>query len=277
LRIARREVAAGGESMTIVAMRLAIELFVAAFGAAAFGSMVGLGGGFILVPILRLFFGFGPAFAAGTSLVLVVANSGSGALTYLLQKRVHVKVGLLIAAGGFPGSILGALVVRHMSAQLFDWFFAALLAIMASDMMLNARKRVAGRNEERHVAHLKGMSYPAAVLIGFVVGLIGSVFGIGGGVIIVPTLLYLSELPAHAISATSQFTIFLISPVGLATHIAQHDILGSAIVPMVAGGLSGGMVGARLSSRLKSPQLLIAVSSALLLAALSLVLRHVIH
>ena len=56
--------------------------------------MVGLGGGFILVPVLRLFMGFSPAYAAGTSLVLIVANSASGALTYILQRRVHLRIEL---------------------------------------------------------------------------------------------------------------------------------------------------------------------------------------
>jgi uncharacterized protein len=257
-------------------LSLAIELFAAAFLSSIFGSMVGLGGGFILVPMLRLFFGFDPAFAAGTSLVLVVANSASGAATYLLQRRVHVKIGLLVAAGGFPGSILGAIIVRHMSAQAFDWIFAVLLVVVAGDMLLNQRSRAKAR-AEREISRLKGMSYRVALLSGFAVGLIGSIFGIGGGIIIVPTLLYLSELPAHSISATSHFGIVLTSPVGLATHIAQHDIVTSAVIPLVIGGLCGGPLGARLSLRLKSPQLLIFVECALLVAALSLVLRHVLH
>jgi uncharacterized protein len=258
-------------------VQLALELFFAAFGASIFGSMVGLGGGFILVPLLRLVFGLAPAEAAGTSLLLVVANSGSGALTYLLQKRVHVKVGLLIAAGGFPGSILGAMLVRHLSAQAFDWLFGVFLIVVAIDMVVNARKRVAGRIESSKVRQIKGMSYRLAIASGFGVGLVGSLFGIGGGVIIVPTLLYFSELPAHAISATSHFGIVLTSPVGLVAHFAQHDIDLRAILPLVAGGLCGGPIGARLSLRLKSPHLLVLVAAALILTALSLVLRHVLR
>jgi len=79
--------------------------------------MVGLGGGFVLVPILRLVFGLAPAEAAGTSLALVVANSASGAFTYFLQKRVHVKIGLLLAAGGLPGSILGARLTGRLDER----------------------------------------------------------------------------------------------------------------------------------------------------------------
>jgi uncharacterized membrane protein YfcA len=236
--------------------------------------MVGLGGGFILVPILRLFLGFSPADAAGTSLVLIVANSASGAFTYLLQRRVHLKIGWLIAAGGLPGSILGAIASVHISARLFDTILAVLLIAVSVDMALNAQRRIAGRSEHRRVAAIKGMSYRAAIALGFIVGIFSSLFGLGGGIILVPTFLYFSELPAHAISATSHFAILLTSPVGLVVHVFQRDIVARDVVPLVLGGLLGGPVGARLSLRLRSPQLLIVVAIALVVAAVSLVWRQ---
>ncbi|MFY9720820.1 MAG: sulfite exporter TauE/SafE family protein [Candidatus Cybelea sp.] len=255
-------------------MYFAVELFGAAFVASVFGSMVGLGGGFILVPILRLFLGFSPADAAGTSLVLIVANSASGAFTYLLQRRVHLKIGWLIAAGGLPGSILGAIASVHISPRLFDTILAVLLIAVSVDMALNAQRRIAGRSEHRRVAAIKGMSYRAAIALGFIVGIFSSLFGLGGGIILVPTFLYFSELPAHAISATSHFAILLTSPVGLVVHVFQRDIIARDIVPLVLGGLLGGPVGARLSLRLRSPQLLIVVAIALVVAAVSLVWRQ---
>lgn len=255
-------------------MRSAIELFAVALFASAFGSMVGLGGGFILVPVLRLFFGLPPAEAAGTSLLLIVSNGLSGAIAYLAQKRVHLKIGLLIAAGGLPGGVLGAYLSTLITERLFDWILALLLIAVAVDMGWNARKRLEGRPEHDDVRGIKGMSYRAALLLGFVIGLFSSLFGIGGGVILVPTLLYFSELPIHAVSATSQFGILLTSPVGLIAHIVQRDIDYGDVVPLVAGGLIGGPIGAQLSARVKSPQLLIVVAVALVAVALSLAWRH---
>jgi uncharacterized protein len=255
-------------------MRFALELFAAAFVASIFGSMVGLGGGFILVPILRLFLGFSPAYAAGTSLVLIVANSASGAFTYLLQRRVHLKIGWLIAAGGLPGGVLGAIASFHISARLFDTILALLLVAVAVDMAWNAERRIAGRVEQERVTKIKGMSYRAAFGLGFIVGVFSSLFGLGGGIILVPTFLYFSELPAHAISATSHFAILLTSPVGLIVHALQRDIVARDVLPLVAGGLLGGPIGARLSLRLRSPQLLIVVAIALVTAAVTLVWRQ---
>jgi len=238
--------------------------------------MVGLGGGFIIVPVLRLFFGLGPAEAAGTSLALVVANSGSGAFTYLMQRRVHVRVGLMIAAAGFPGSILGAVVVKRIPPHIFDWAFAAFLFLVAFDIAINREKRLQNRTEHADVGATVGMHWYAAVAAGFVVGFISSLFGVGGGVVLVPTLLYFSDLPAHAISATSHFGIVLTSPVGFITHYLQHDIDWELVVPLVLGGLCGGPIGARLSLRLKSQRLMAFVAVALTIAGFALVLRHVI-
>jgi uncharacterized membrane protein YfcA len=257
-------------------MTTSIELLVAAFLASVFGSMVGLGGGFILVPVLRLFFGFDPAEAAGTALVLVVANSGSGSLTYLLQRRVHVRIGLLFASGGWIGSIVGALLAKRISAPLFDNLLALLLIAVALDMILRRARTIATREDAaRDANRLGGIPIPAAVGIGFAIGLVSSLFGIGGGVVMVPSLLYFSNLPAHAISATSHFGIVLTSPVGLVAHAFEHDIRIAYILPLAIGGLLGGPLGAYLSQRLKSPQLLVFVAIALAIGALSLIAHHV--
>jgi uncharacterized membrane protein YfcA len=238
--------------------------------------MVGLGGGFIIVPVLRLFFGLDPAAAAGTSLALVVANSGSGAITYLIQRRVHVRIGLPFAAGGFPGSIAGAIAVKHLPAHVFDWLFAAFLLIVAADMVFNREKHLSRRPETHDVREITGMPWHSAVIAGLGVGFISSLFGVGGGVVLVPTLLYFSDLPAHAISATSHFGIVLTSPVGFVTHYVQRDIDWSYVVPLVLGGLLGGPTGARLSMRLKSARLMLFVAIALCIAAAALILRHFI-
>ena len=247
-------------------------LFATGLGASIFGSMVGLGGGFIAVPVLLLFFGLPPAQASGTALALVVANSASGAFTYFLQKRVHVRIGLLVAAGGFPGSILGAILSARISSQLFDWLFAAFLIAVSADMLRDRKRRLANRRQAS--GEIAGMPWHRSLILGFVVGLISSLFGIGGGAMLVPSLLYLSDLPAHMISATSHFGIVLTSPVGFATHWYQRDVKWPFVAPLVIGGLLGGPIGARLSLRLKETRLMVYVAIALTIAALALVLRH---
>ena len=231
--------------------------------------MVGLGGGFILVPILRLFMGFSPAYAAGTSLILIVANSASGAFTYILQRRVHLRIGWLIAAGGLPGGILGAIVSLHISARLFDTILAIVLIGVAIDMAWNAERRMAGRVERDRVAQIKGMSYRGALALGFVVGIFSSLFGLGGGILLVPTFCIFRTAGARdqrdlAVCDFADLT-GRFGGAHMAARYRRHDV-----VPLVAGGLLGGPVGARLSLKLKSPQLLVVVAIALVTAAVSL-------
>jgi uncharacterized membrane protein YfcA len=241
-------------------------LFLIGFVASVFGSMVGLGGGFIIVPVLRILFGLSPPVAAGTSLALVIANGASSSVSYLLQRRVNLRTGWLVAAGGIPGGILGALAVKNAPPRLFDWLFATFLILVAADIIANRRKRAEAAAAEKTLVIL-GM--------GFVVGFVSSLFGVGGGVILIPSLLYFTALPVHAISATSQFAILLTSPVGFITHALQRDVEWTYAIPLTLGGLLGGPVGARFSATMKSRSLMLCVAVALTIAAVALVYRYI--
>lgn len=237
--------------------------------------MVGLGGGFLMVPLLRLIYGMDPAVAAGTSLVLVFANSLSGSIAYLRRKRVDVRAGLLIAAGAFPTSIAGAILVSHVSGLLFDALYAVFLLAVGYDVIVNRNRRISGRDETQ-AANGRSLVGWRGVSLGIVVGLVSSLFGIGGGVVVVPALLYFSTLSTQAIGATSQFAILLTSPVGVASHLLLHDVKALYAIPLVAGGLAGGQVGAALALRMSGKTLMNLLGSALGLAALALVLKHLL-
>ena len=223
-----------------------------------------------MVPVLRIAFGLSPALAAGTSLILVMANSASATVAYIRQKRVDVRLGLIVAAAGLPGSILGALLVARIPGALFDLLFAAFLVALAVDLLAN-RRRAGGA-----AASAAGRTMPAwrSLTTGFSVGLVSSLFGIGGGVVLMPVLLYFSALPVHAVSATSQFVIFLTAPAGLATHALGHNVQISYALPLALGGLLGGPVGAALSTRLRSATLVRLIALALIGTAIALALRH---
>ncbi len=246
--------------------------------AGTFGSMVGLGGGFIVVPILRLVFGLSPAAAAGTSLALVVAGTGSGAATYLMQRRVHLRVGIFVALGGLPGSIAGTIIVHRLPGTAFDSIFALFLLAVAADILINRRKRLRGREEAAAggTSTVRGMSAGRSLAAGLAIGFISSLLGVGGGFVLVPALLYLSDLPAHAIAATSQFAILLTSPVGLAAHALAHDVRLAYAVPLVLGGLAGGAAGPHLARRMAAERLIVYVAGAMILAAVLLLVRDIV-
>ena len=225
------------------------------------------------MPVLLLFFRLTPAQTAGTSLALVVANSAAGSLGYYAQKLIDFRIALLISVPGVFGSILGAVASRHVAPGVFDMAFAALLIGLAADLVLRRRKQRAAQP----AAERAQMAWHLPVLLGFAVGFAGSLFGIGGGVIVVPALLYLSGLAPARVSATSTFSILLTAPVGLIAHWYQRDVDWLYVLPLVLAGVAGGLLGSRIAPRLKQSGLVVLVALAMTLAALALVLRHFTH
>src|SRR3954471_3949052 len=97
-----------------------------------YGTMVGAGGGFLIVPVLLLVCHLPPALAAGTSLSVVFLNATAGSISYARQGRVDYKSGILLALPTLPGSVLGAFVSKQISGRAFDVMFAVLLIAIAA-------------------------------------------------------------------------------------------------------------------------------------------------
>ena len=239
------------------------------FGAAVFGSLVGLGGGFIAVPILRVVFSIEPTVAAATSLVMVFANASTSVFGYWKLKTIDVRLGLLITAGAVPGSVLGVFFAHHISGTWFDVSYGSLLIILAIATIV--RRGVALRPAgERTFLH----NPPVAIAVGLFLGICSSLFGVGGGIISVPIMLIAARMVPHIVSATSTFVIFLTAPVGVITHGIAGDISWPLALPLVIGALAGGYLAPTISKRLSSPQLINLLAAAFVLGAVGLVVRH---
>jgi len=256
-------------------------------GAATIGSLAGLGGGFIVVPALRLAFGAAPDEAAGTSLVLVLANVASASFAFVRQGRVDLKLAAIAGIAAIPTSVLGALVVHRATATAFDTLYAAMLAIFAVMLFrrpgAHATGRVARLPWSRERVFRDGTSgheyryaesAPLAVATGVATGFLSSFFGIGGGTVVVPVLLRLFAMPAHVVSATSHMIILFSAPFGVATHAYSGDIRWADAIPLALGGIAGGQAGAFFSKRLPGVVLVRTVAVVLLAASVSLFAQH---
>jgi hypothetical protein len=247
-----------------------VWLFVAGLVTSFAGSVVGLGGGFLLVPALRLFFALPPAIVAGSSLALVVTNNATASIAYAAERRIRFGIGFAIAAGGVPASILGARLDRGISGTAFDYLLAALTLAVAVHVLWRRKERAAA-------APMKRRNEPWLIFIGIgaAVGVLSGLFGAGGGVILIPALIYFTDLSPHEITATAQFSVLFIAISGLATHLLQHDLRVAFALPLLAAALIGGPLGARFSSRLHPARLLTFVGLSLIVAAIALVVRDV--
>lgn len=222
------------------------------------------------MPVLRLLLGVAPTTVAGTSLVFVLANVASSALGFLRRKRVDLSLAIPLAIGAIPGSIAGVVAVKHVDATGFDVAYGMLLLVL-SVLVMRRHFIVSHPEGEKTFAHSVFVSVPA----GIVLGLLSSLFGIGGGVVLIPLLLLAARMPPHVVAATSALVVSLTAPVGVVAHAVAGDIDWFTAAPLIAGGLLGGTLAPAVSARVSSPRLITLLSVALIAAAAGLVLRHV--
>jgi uncharacterized membrane protein YfcA len=230
---------------------------------------VGLGGGFVIVPVLRIALGIAPMTVAGTSLLFVLANVASSAVGYLRQKRVDLALAAPLALGAIPGSIAGVVAVKHVNDTWFDSVYALLLVVLA--VLVMRRRSIQSRAEgEQTFAHRAVVAVPA----GAILGLLSSLFGIGGGIVMIPLFLIAARMPPHVVAATTAVIVALTAPVGVVAHALAGDVDWSAAVPLVIGGLVGGALAPLVAQRVSSPRLITLLAYGLVAAAAGLALRH---
>ena len=250
------------------------------------GTLIGAGGGFILLPILAILFPHEPTGTlTATSLAVVAANATSGAIAYGRQGRIDLRSGLVFAAATLPGSVAGALLARSIPRGPFDIGFAALLLLLAV-VVLRVRAgsgvpapegRTWGRIPRELVdaegtVHRYHVELPLGIALSFVIGFASSLLGIGGGFIHVPVLIALLGFPVHIATATSHFVLAVMATVGTGTHIIAGDLadVWPRAVFISAGAVVGAQAGAQLSRQVHGTLIVRVLVVALVVVALRL-------
>lgn len=250
--------------------------FLLGVSVAAYGSLVGAGGGFLLVPLFLLVRGLPHEIAVGTSLAIVAANALSGTLGYVRQgKLIDYRAGVVFALCTFPGAVLGAYSTGLVSGPAFRRIFGALLALVAGYLLLRgARRENEPHRGKKGRAWVQRPSYsyhePLGASFSVVVGALSSWLGIGGGIIHVPFLTEVLRFPVHVAVATSHFILGFTALVGLAVHASNGHVNWEIAVPMAAGAVLGAQLGVRLAKKVKGPLIVRLLSLALLAVGLRL-------
>ncbi|WP_244535670.1 sulfite exporter TauE/SafE family protein [Lentibacillus halodurans] len=226
---------------------------IVAFVAAFTGSLVGLGGGVVLIPSMLFLHHYTDAFAwatpqviVGISLITMVFTAFSSTISYYKTGRIHVKIGLLFLTGSIPGSILGAWLNQFVNADHFSLYFGFLMIVLAFLFLIN-RKGPADHKFTR-----QSNPVVSVFIVSLIVGGISGLFGIGGGAIIVPAMIFLFGLSIHTAAATSMFVILFISIISAGTHIVLGHITWEYILLFIIGAWIGGTLGAKVNQVVKS-------------------------
>jgi uncharacterized membrane protein YfcA len=257
-------------------------LAAAGFFAGIFGTMVGIGGGIIFVPVFLLFFHFTPQEAIGTSLVAVFFNALSGSISYLRQKRVDIRSGWKFALATLPGAGLGAWVARFFNSMVLELVFGLLLVAVAIFISLRGEPRQRDQKDNAYTRTLvdyrgEVFKYSPRVGVGiglsFLVGILSSLLGIGGGIIHVPALIFLLGFPVHIATATSHFVLAISTLFGGGAHLALGNVLIVPAIIVAALAIPGAQLGAILSRRAKGRLIARLLAVALLLGGVRLLLK----
>lgn len=234
------------------------------FAAGILGSMIGLGGGLVVVPVLT-FFGFSPALAASNSLFAAFSNAVASTISYAKQKRIEYSLGLKLGLLSIPGTILGALISDQITPSLFKILFGILL--VASSVYIYSKRKI-----ESKVYNTSKQVMVLAVAASFFAGIISSLFGIGGGIVFVPLMVIAIGLSMRLAAPTSQLILLFASASGMMVHsILGHPDFYQAFL-LAVGAFGGGLVGSRLSVDVEEKKLKILVSAVMVIAAIKLII-----
>lgn len=254
-----------------------------------FGTLIGAGGGFILVPVLLLVYpDKSPETITSISLAVVFFNALSGSAAYHEMKRIDYKSGIWFAIATIPGSILGSLTTTIIPRRLFDGIFGFIMVAVSIFLIVAKMKEehadVAVQTQKgyitRKIIDIEGIEYifsynPAAgIVLSVFVGYLSSLLGIGGGIIHVPVLVHLLNYPVHIATATSHFVLAIMAFSGSIVHVVDGTLYLGAIqaAALAIGVLFGAQLGARLSKRIKGDMIIKGLGVALVLAGIRIFL-----
>jgi hypothetical protein len=242
-------------------------------------AMIGLGGGFLIVPILVLLFNVEIHRAVGTSLMMIVFTAASATFAYARQKRIDYKVGLILTIGTVPGAVLGAYLTTLASGRLLAALFGAFLLLVAMLMMRKEYKRSGSKvGWQRTIVDSQGVSFNytarlvPGIILSFFGGVVSGFFGIGGGAVMVPVMVMVVGIPIHIAVAVSMFMMFFTSISGAATHLALGDIMPEYALYLSLGIIFGTQVGAAAARKLKSRPLQMIFAIFLVVVAVRMIL-----
>ena len=234
----------------------------AAFCAGFLGSLTGLGGGFIVTPVLTILFGADIRYAIGASLISIIATSSGAAAAYVREGFTNLRVGMLLEVATVTGAVIGASLVAVFPARLLTVVFGSVLLVSA---YLTTRRRAehltADAPPDRLASRLRLDSeyptpagpqryrtrrVPGAFALMWVAGVLSGLLGIGSGAVKVLAMDQVMYLPFKVSTATSNFMIGVTAAASAGIYLRHGYVDPGLAMPVMLGVLAGSMVGARL-------------------------------
>ncbi len=257
-------------------------IYVGSFAAGLLGSLTGMGGGVVVVPMLTLIFGVDIHYAAGASLISVIATSSGAASAYVKEGFTNIRIGMFLEIATTLGAVLGAYLAGILSVEVISLIFAGILGYSAftSIVIKRSNPNVTSRDKYATLLKLDG-TYPVGgsekeyhvqnVPVGFmfssVAGIISGLLGIGGGAIKVIVMDRIMRIPFKVSATTSNFMIGVTAVASAGIYLRNGYIHVPLVMPVMLGVLSGAFMGARILKYSSSNRLRLIFSAIILIMA----------
>ncbi len=262
-------------------------------------GMFGVGGGFLMTPIL-FFIGIPPAVAVATEANQIVASSFSGVLAHLRRKTVDLRMGTVLLVGGLVGAALGVVVFNYLKSLgqvdllvklcyvVFLGIIGAMMFVESLKAIRNTRKGVAPKRKKHGWVHklpfkmrfrTSGLYISAIppLIVGVCVGILAAIMGVGGGFIMVPAMIYILGMPTKVVVGTSLFQIIFVTAFTTMLHATTNYTVDVALaVLLLIGGVIGAQIGTTIGTRMKAEQLRILLAIMVLAVCVKLALELLI-
>ncbi len=245
-----------------------------------FAGLLGIGGGFLITPIL-IFLGIPPIYAVANGANNILAASVSGTLAHWFKNQLDIKMGLLIIAGGVVGSFTGIILFKFFLAKgsvdnIISIMYCILLTTIGLSMLIESlieirriqlNRFIRTRLHKHYWVHnlpfktriKKSKLYISIIppiFFGIVVGVLSSMLGVGGGFLLVPIMIYILGMPARLVPGTSLFIMIFIMMIVTFLHALSNNTIDIYLVLiLVVGSVIGAQLGTKISGRLKSEEL----------------------
>ncbi|HEW94389.1 sulfite exporter TauE/SafE family protein [Candidatus Geothermarchaeota archaeon] len=244
-----------------------IGVFIVIFSSAVLGSMIGVGGGFLIVPLLTLGLGIPIHNAIALSLLSIIAVASSATITYASSGYIDYKLGLILETTTVLGAFTGARICILLSPSILMITFGVLLIYVGYRMI----KKI--EFKEAKLRELPLNRLLAGIISSFFAGLSSGLLGIGGGILKVPIMVLILGMPTRVAIGTSEFMISITSASGSYVYykagILNTALAGSAII----GGFLGAQLGSRLGIKIRVELIRMIFGFIMLIFSMSMILR----
>ena len=258
-------------------MDIALLMVVGGIAAGMFGSLLGLGGGLLIVPLLTIGFGLPLREAVGVSLVCVIVTSSVSAGVFLQRRQANLRLGMLLELFTAMGAIAGGLVAFLLSDRVLAGLFAIVLVYVAATMARGLRRGPAGGVRPDDVIEVEQTvrNLPAGLVGSVGAGVVSALLGIGGGIVKVPVMHLVMGVPLRIATATSNLMIGITASASAIVYVLRGGIDVNAVGPTAIGVFVGASIGSRVASRVDVRLLRILFVAVLLFTAFEMARRAV--